>query len=459
MIPQSTIQKFRESFRGQLLWPGEPGYDPTRAIPNAMIDRRPALIARCAGAADVIACVRFAREHDLVLAVRGGGHSVAGKSVCEGGLMVDLSAMKGIRVDPAQRTVRAETGLKLGEFDRETQAFGLATTLGVVSATGIAGLTLGGGWGHLHAKYGLALDNVISADVVTADGRLLTANASENPDLFWGIRGGSGNFGIVTSLEYRLHEVGPVVGGAVFYPAAKAKDVMHFWREFAADSPDELVTQGGSFNLPDGVRVFAIAACYCGQVSEGEKVLQPLRSFGSPIADAFGVMSYVQLQSMFDPFFPPGRLTYVKSNFIPTLSDQAIDALVRYVGKSPSPYSFAPFMEHWHGAATRVAPTETAFPHRQYSYNFFAWSNWVSPSESEKNIQWTRECWEAMRPFLAADSYGNYLADEGEAVARAAYGPNYDRLAALKNKYDPTNFFRLNHNIKPTLENPVKISA
>jgi len=459
MIPQSTIQKFRESFRGQLLWPGEPGYDPTRAIPNAMIDRRPALIARCAGTADVIACVRFAREHDLVLAVRGGGHSVAGKSVCEGGLMVDLSAMKGIRVDPARRTVRAETGLKLGEFDRETQAFGLATTLGVVSATGIAGLTLGGGWGHLHAKYGLALDNVISADVVTADGRLLTANASENPDLFWGIRGGSGNFGIVTSLEYRLHEVGPIVGGAIFYPAEKAKEVMHFWREFAAESPDELVTQGGSFNLPDGVPVFAIAACYCGQVSEGEKVLQPLRSFGSPIADAFGVMSYVQLQSMFDPFFPPGRLTYVKSNFIPTLSDQAIEALVRYVGKSPSPYSFAPFMEHWHGAATRVAPTETAFPHRQYSYNFFAWSNWVSPSESEKNIQWTRECWEALRPFLAADSYGNYLADEGEAVARAAYGPNYDRLVSLKNKYDPTNFFRLNHNIKPSQENPVKISA
>jgi hypothetical protein len=459
MIPQSTIQKFRESFRGQLLWPGEPGYDPTRAIPNAMIDRRPALIARCAGAADVIACVRFAREHDLPLAVRGGGHSVAGKSVCEGGLMVDLSAMKGIRVDPARRTVRAETGLKLGEFDRETQAFGLATTLGVVSATGIAGLTLGGGWGHLHAKYGLALDNVISADVVTADGRLLTANASENPDLFWGIRGGSGNFGIVTSLEYRLHEVGPIVGGAIFYPAAKAKEVMHFWREFAAESPDELVTQGGSFNLPDGVPVFAIAACYCGQVSEGEKVLQPLRSFGSPIADAFGVMSYVQLQSMFDPFFPPGRLTYVKSNFIPTLSDQAIDALVRCVDKSPSPYSFAPFMEHWHGAATRVAPTETAFPHRQYSYNFFAWSNWVSPSESEKNIQWTRECWEALRPFLAADSYGNYLADEGEAVARAAYGPNYDRLVSLKNKYDPTNFFRLNHNIKPSQENPVKISA
>ena len=320
----------------------------------------------------------------------------------------------------------------------------------MVSATGIAGLTLGGGWGHLHAKYGLALDNVISADVVTADGRLLTANASENPDLFWGIRGGSGNFGIVTSLEYRLHEVGPIVGGAIFYPAEKAKEVMHFWREFAAESPDELVTQGGSFNPPDGVPVFAIAACYCGQVSEGEKVLQPLRSFGSPIADAFGVMSYVQLQSMFDPFFPPGRLTYVKSNFIPTLSDQAIEALVRYVGKSPSPYTFGPWLEHWHGAATRVGVTDTAFPHRQYAYNFFVWSNWVSPAESEKNIQWTRNCWDALKPFMSAGTYVNYLEDEGDPLARSAYGPNYDRLVALKKKYDPSNFFRMNHNIKPS---------
>ena len=459
MIPEPVIQQFRQSLRGQSLRPGEPGYDAVRAVPNAMIDRRPLLIARVAGAVDVIACIRFAREHDLLLAVRGGGHSVAGKSACEGGLLVDLSAMKGIRVDPVRRTVRAETGLKLGEFDRETQAFGLATTLGVVSATGIAGLTLGGGWGHLHAKYGLAIDNVIAADVVTADGRLLTASATENPDLFWGIRGGSGNFGIVISLKYRLHEVGPVLGGAVFYPAAKAKAVMHFWREFAAGSPDELVTQGGSFTLPDGVPVFAIAACYCGSVSEGERVLKPLRTFGPPLADNVGVMSYLQLQSMFDPFFPPGRLTYVKSNFIRDLSDDAIDAVVQYVGKSPSPYTFAPFIEHWHGAATRVEPTATAFPHRQYSYNFMAWSNWASPSESEKNIRWTRECWEALRPFLIDGSYGNYVSDEGDSAARAAYGPNYDRLIALKNEYDPTNFFRLNHNIEPTRERPSAIRA
>jgi FAD/FMN-containing dehydrogenase len=450
MIADSAIQKLRESLRGQILCPGEQGYDTARTLPNAMIDRRPAAIARCVGAADVVACVRMAREHDALVSIRGGGHSVAGKSVCDGGLMIDLSAMKGIRVDPARRTVRAETGLKLGEFDRETQTFGLATTQGVVPTVGIAGLTLGGGFGHLHAKYGLAVDNVISADVITADGRLLTANASENQDLFWAVRGGSGNFGIVTSLEFRLHEVGPVLGGAVFYPAVKAKEVLHFWREFAASCPDELVTQGGSFNLPDGVPVFGIAGCYCGSISEGERLLKPLRTFGTPIADAFGAISYLQMQNMFESFFPPGRLTYTKSNFLRSMSDEAIDAMVQYVGESPSPYSFAPFIEHWHGVAARVPVTDTAFPHRQYSWNFFAWSMWENPSDSEKNQQWTRECWEAVRPFLVAGSYGNYVADEGEAISRDAYGPNYDRLVALKNKYDPTNFFRMNHNIRPT---------
>ena len=450
MVSESAVQKFRTSLRGQSFCAGEPGYDAARTVPNAMIDRRPAIIARCAGAADVIACVRFAREYDLLISVRGGGHSIAGKAVCDSGLMIDMSAMKGIRVDPRQRTVRAEMGLKLGEFDRETQAFGLATTQGVVPTVGVAGLTLGGGWGNLHAKYGLAIDNVIAADVVTAEGDLLTANASENPDLFWGLRGGSGNFGVVTSLEYRLHEVGPIFGGAIFFPAAKAREVVHFWREFAAESPDELVTQGGSFNLPDGTSVFGIAGCYCGPLAEGEKVLKPLRTFAKPLADAFASMSYLQMQSMFEPFFPPGRYVYTKSNFLRSLNDEAIDTLVQYVGKSPSPYTFAPFLEHWHGRATRVATSETAFPHRQHSWNFLAWSMWTNPSESDKNRQWTRECWAAMRPFLVAGSYGNYVTDEGEAIAREAYGPNYDRLVALKNKYDPTNFFRLNHNVKPT---------
>lgn len=450
MVDTSTLEKLRATLRGAVFCPGQDGYDTVRTIPNAMIDRRPAVIARCTGAADVIACVRFARDHDLVVAVRGGGHSVAGKSVCDGGLMIDLSTMKGIRVDPAKRTVRAQTGLTLGEFDRETQAFGLATTLGVVSKTGIAGLTLGGGWGHLHAKYGLALDNVIGADVVTADGHLLTANADENQDLFWGLRGGSGNFGIVTSLEYRLHELGPVFAGAVFYPASRAEEVLRFFREFAETIPDELVIQCGSFSLPDKTPVFAVAACYCGPISEGEKVLKPLRTFGPPIADAMSTMSYVQLQGMFDPFFPPGRLTYVKSNFIRVLDGDAIRTIAGFAGKSPSGFSFAPFIEHWHGAPTRVAIADTAFPHRQYSYNLMFWSNWENPSESDTNIQWTRACWKALQAFLVEGSYGNYVSDEGDPFARAAYGPNYDRLVALKNKYDPSNFFRMNHNIKPT---------
>ena len=451
MIPDPSIQQLKSSFRGEIFGPGDPGYDEARTVPNAMIDRRPAVIARCAGAADVVACVRIAREHDILVSVRGGGHSIAGKALCDGGLMIDMSAMKGIRVDPARRTVRAQTGLKLGEFDRETQAFGLATTQGLVPTVGIAGLTLGGGWGNLHGKFGLAIDNVIGADVVTADGRLLTANASENEDLFWGIRGGSGNFGVVTSIEYRLHEVGPIYGGAIFFSAAKAKEVLHLWREFCEQSPDEVVNQAMGATL-EGTPVFGLAACYCGPVGKGEELLQPLRKFAKPFADMLGPMTYIQIQSMFEPFFPPGRLVYTKSNFLRNLSDETIEALARYAGKSPSPHTFAPFVEHWHGAATRVPPGATAFPHRQHSWNFFAWSIWTDPAETEKNIRWTRECWGGLKPFLVAGAYGNYVTDEGDAIAREAYGCNYDRLVALKNKYDPTNFFSMNHNIKPTIQ-------
>jgi hypothetical protein len=448
MIPEAAVRQLKSSLRGPTFFPGDPGYDEARAVPNLMIDRRPAAIARCSGAADVVSCVRMAREHNILVSVRGGGHSMAGKAVLDGGLMIDMSAMKGIRVDPSRRTVRAQTGLKLGEFDRETQAFGLATTQGVVPTVGIAGLTLGGGWGNLHGKFGLAIDNVIGADVVTADGRLLTASASENADLFWGIRGGSGNFGVVTSLEYQLHEVGPIYGGAIFFPAAKALEVLRLWRDFCENSPDEVVNQATGATL-EGTPVFGLAACYCGPVDLGETLLRPLRKFATPVADMLGPMTYLQIQSMFEPFFPPGRLVYTKSNFLRTLSDDAIETLSQYVGKSPSPHTFAPFVEHWHGAATRVASGDTAFPHRQYSWNFFAWSMWTDATESERNIRWTRECWEGMKPFLVAGAYGNYVTDEGEAIAREAYGCNYDRLVALKRKYDPTNFFCMNHNIDP----------
>jgi FAD/FMN-containing dehydrogenase len=448
MIEELAVQKFRPTVRGATYCPGESGYDATRAIPNAMIDRKPALIVRCSGAADVIACVQFARRQDALVSVRGGGHSVAGKSVCDGGLMIDLSGMKGIRVDPTRKTVRAEAGLTLGEFDRETQAFGLATTLGTISKTGISGLTLGAGWGHLHGKYGLALDNLISMDVVIADGRLLTASATENPDLFWGLRGSGGNLGIVTSLEYRLHEVGTVFAGGVLYPLSFAKEGLKFFREWAPTIPDELVIQCLSLTFPDLGRIFAIAGAYHGDLKKGEEVLKPLRSFGKPLLDIFQPMPYVQLQSMFDPFFPPGRMVYVKSNFFRTLNAEAAEVIDEFLKSCPSPHIFAG-SEHWHGAATRVGAKDTAFPHRSHPFNFIIWSTWEGAENSEKNIRWTRDFWSAMKPFVIESSYGNYLSDEGEESARAAYGANYERLATLKSKYDPTNLFRMNHNIKP----------
>ena len=446
---QSAVENLRKSIRGAALCPGQAGYDAARSVHNAMIDRRPAVIASCASPADVIACVRVAREQALLVSVRGGGHSIAGKAVCDGGLMIDLSNMKGIRVEPATRTVRAEPGLTLGEFDRETQEFGLATTMGTNSRTGIAGLTLGGGFGWLMGKYGLTCDNLISVDVVTADGRLLTANATENEDLFWGMRGGGGNFGIVTSFEYQLHEVGPVLAGGVFYPPERVKEVLGFYRDFTSSRlPDELTTYAYTLTMPGLGPVMGVGACYCGSLTEGEQVLRPLRAFGSPLADLFGVTSYVQLQSGFDSFFPPGLHDYTKGNFIDVLSDEAIETFGEYA-MAPSPNTTSS-LEHLHGAVSRVDAADTAFAHRQHPYDFSIWSSWRDPADSEKNIKWTRNFWDAMRPFMVPGAYVNYLEAEGDPHAREAYGPNYDRLVALKNKYDPTNFFRMNHNIKPS---------
>jgi hypothetical protein len=451
MVSPEAIGKFKETFRGTLLRPGEAGYDDARKCYNGMIDKRPALIARCAGAADVLAAISFAREQKLPASVRGGGHSAAGKSLCDDGLMIDLSRMKGIRVDPAKRTVRAQPGIVLGEFDRECQAFGLATTMGVNTTTGIAGLTLGGGLGWLMGKHGLACDNLISIDLVTADGRLVKASDGENEDLFWGVRGGGGNFGVVTSFEYRLHPVGPIVlAGAVLHPIEKTGELLRFYREFTKSCPDELSLQAAVFTAPDGSSVVGIAGCYAGSLEQGEKVLKPLRSFGSPVADQFGPIPYLTLQSLFDPMLPPGRLNYWKSNFLRGLSDEAIDTFAEFAAGRPSPHTIV-FFEHMHGAVTRVKPTETAFAHRQFPYNFSVTSVWIDPAETEKNIAWTRKFWDAMKPFMAPGVYSNYLEGEGDPQTRAAYGPNYDRLVALKNKYDPTNFFRLNANIPPTV--------
>lgn len=449
-LDAATVQDFAARLRGSLLRHGDGGQDEARKLFNGMIDHRPALIARCAGAADVIAAVQFVRQHDLLVSIKGGGHGVAGKAVCDGGLMIDFSRMKSIRVDPTERTVRAEPGVLGAELDRETQAFGLATPVGTVSTTGIAGLTLGGGQSWLASKYGFAIDNLRSVDIVTADGTLRTASATQQEDLFWAIRGAGHNFGVVTSFEYRLHPVGPVLGGLVIHPLSQAVEVLRFYREFSASQPDELQTWAGILTLPDGNTVVALAPCYVGPLEEGERLLSPLRRFGTPIADTVAPLPYVAMQQIFDAAFPPGRLNYWKSALTGHLADEVIEASVEYARKLPSPFTVILFAE-LHGAYSRVGKTETAYFHRDLQYDAIVLSGWTDPADTQRNIGWTRELFAAWEPHLARAAYVNDLGDEGEDRARSAYGGNYARLVALKTKYDPTNLFRMNQNIRPTV--------
>ena len=450
VLKEADINTLLKDLRGELILPGGEGYEAGRKVFNAMIDKRPAMIARCADATDVLRVVEFARTHDLLVAVRGGGHNVAGKAVCDGGLVIDLSTMKGMQVDPAGRTARAEPGLTLGDFDRATQAHGLATPLGVISMTGIAGLTLGGGIGYLNGKHGLACDNVTSVDVVTADGRLLTANADQNDDLFWAVRGGGGNFGIVTAFEYRLHPVGPVFYTAQRYEMHQARALLGFCREFAKDCPDELTMWAALGTTPEGIPMVAIRATYFGPLEEGKQALKPVTEFGSPFAKDTRQIGYLELQSMIDSNYPTGHLHYWKSGFVLDLSDEAIGVLVEQAAMRPSPKSHI-VLEQMHGAASRVGPTETAFAHRHEQWDCLMISTWADPQDTEKNIHWIRGLWEAMEPFLAPGVYVNYLPEEGGAErVRAAYGPNYERLVILKRKYDPGNFFRVNQNFAPS---------
>jgi FAD/FMN-containing dehydrogenase len=453
MLNADVIEQFRTGLRGGHLLRGDDGYDAARKIYNAMIDHRPAIIARCAGVADVIDAVNFARSNHLLVSVRGGGHNVSGNAACDGGLMIDLSPMKSVRVDPESKTARAEPGVTWGEFDHETQAFGLATTGGLVSTTGIAGLTLGGGLGWLMGNYGLACDNLISVDAVTADGRLLIASDSRNEDLFWGLRGGGGNFGIVTSFEFRLHPAGPMLGGILLHRLDKAAAIIRFYDGFTRTSPDELGTFVGFVTSPEGERVMAIFVCYNGAVEEGERVLKPLREFGPPLADTIGPMPYVQVQRMMDDAFPAGRQNYWKSNFLKGLDPEAIDVIVDHVEKAPSPYS-AVAIEQFSGAVNRVRVDATAFNHRNARYNLLIVGIWLDPAAKAENVKWVRDLWGAMEPFSSGGVYVNYLgqeADEGAERVKSAYGPEkYARLVALKEKYDPTNLFRLNQNIKPS---------
>jgi FAD/FMN-containing dehydrogenase len=462
VLTEAAVKEFESGLRGELLRPSDDGYDSARAIWNGMIDKRPALIARATGVADVIDAVKFARTNNLLVSVRGGGHNVAGHAVCDGGLMIDLSTLKDIHVDPKARTARAQPGATLGDLDRETQAFGLAVPAGIVSTTGIAGLTLGGGIGWLSRKHGLTLDNLLSVDIVTADGQFQRASEDENAELFWGVRGGGGNFGVVTSFEYRLHPVGPiVVAGLVLHPMEKAGGFLRFVRDYAAVAPDELAVIPLLRRAPStpflpksvhGAPVVGAAVLYAGPVKDGQRIVRPLKEFGSPLVDLIDPKPFTTHQATFDAGAPRGNHYYVKSEYLSGFSDDAIDTIAAYGASVTSPFTIVAF-QHLGGAVSRVDEDATAFNHRDAAFALAIQASWTNPAESEKHIRWTREFWTAMRPFSLGGTYVNFVsADEGEDRVKELYGAaKYERLVALKNKYDPTNLFRLNQNIRPTV--------
>jgi FAD/FMN-containing dehydrogenase len=448
-ISADALKDFRQLHRGDLIGPDDARYEEARRVWNAMIDRRPAVIARPRGAADVIAGVQFAQKQGLPVAIRGGGHNVAGRCVCDGGLVIDFADMKAIRVDPVGRTARAEPGLRWTEFDRETQAFGLATTGGTIGDTGIAGLTLGGGFGWLEGKFGMTVDNLLGADVVLADGRLVHASSTEHPDLFWALRGGGGNFGVVTSFEYRLHEVGPlIIGGLVVHPFPRAKEVLKFFGDFLRTAPDELVAAAVLMTAPDGNKACGIAVAYPGDIAEGERLVAPIKQFGPPVMDVIGPMPYLAQQALIEAAMPPNVLNYWKAEFLRDVSGGLIDVAVDAYASAPSPMSSILFYPI-RGAASRVSPDDTAFPHRR-GYHFGIYSLWTDPSQNDQNIAWVRQTWTGVQPFVSGGVYVNELGeDDGVDRVEMAFGPNYDRLQRIKATYDPNNVFRLNANIAP----------
>lgn len=445
----AEVEGLKAALRGQLLLPGDDGYEGARKIHNGMIDRRPAMIARCAGVADVMRAVSFARASELAISVRGGGHGIAGFAVCEGGMMIDLSPMKSVRVDPAERTARAEGGATWGDFDDETQAFGLATTGGVARPTGIAGLTVAGGHGYLVRRFGLACDNLLSVDVVNAEGRLLKASAMENSDLFWAVRGGGGNFGIVTSFQYRLHPVGTVLGGLLICPFDKAAGFLKRYDVMMSSAPDELGGAAVLGTLPDGTKAVIAVPGFSGKLEDGERVLQALRAYGPPIADQLGPMPYGALQSIVEKFNPRGMRNYWKTHYLKDLSDDAIQTMVERYASVPAPHTHA-VIYSLGGAISLVGEDETAVAYRGMRYAFIVVGMWEDPAQDERLIGWVRDYWEAMTPFAAGGYYVNYETDAEAEKVKAAYGPKkYQRLAAIKKKYDPDNVFRLNQNIVP----------
>lgn len=457
-LRDSALSALRTRFRGELLMPADAGYDAARSIWNAAINKRPALIARCSGVADIVAALRCAQDEGLLLAVRGGGHNVAGTALCDGGIVLDLSRLKGIRVDPGACTVRIQPGVLNGDLDHETQAFGLATTSGIASTTGVAGLTLGGGIGWLMRRHGLTCDNLLSADVVLADGRHVTASATEHPDLFWALRGGGGNFGVVTSFEYRLHAVGPtVVAGLLLYPAERAREVLRAYRDYAATAPDELTVIVNLRHAPPapwlpaslhGRAVVAMMACHAGPVEQGLQAVRPLRSLGPVLFDNLEAKPYVQHQKMYDAAVPAGWRYFWKSHYLHALGDGLIDALVAraWQDTSPKSYTLLPLMG---GAVSRVDEQATSFGNRDAVHTININAVWTDVQEDREHVAWARAFFAATEPFSTGGVYVNFLGDEGGERVRAAYGANFDRLVQVKSRYDPDNFFRVNQNISP----------
>lgn len=457
-ISTDVVDQLRGEVRGAVVVPGESGYDDARTVWNAMIDRKPALIVRCVGAADVLRAVRLAREYGSLIAVKGAGHNIAGSAVCDGGLMLDLSPMRSVHVEPWNRTARVEPGATLADLDREAQAFGLATPLGINSTTGVAGLTLGGGFGWLSRSFGHSIDNLLSVDVVTAAGELEHASSEENADLFWGLRGGGGNLGVVTSFTFRLHPVGPMVlAGLVVYPFDQARDLLHKYRAFVATAPDALTVWTVLRKAPPlpflpvevhGKEVVVFPMLYVGDVAEGERIIAPLRAFASPLGEHLGPVPFTAWQAAFDPLLTPGARNYWKSHDFSELSDAAIDLMLEYAGTLPSPECEI-FIAHLGGAAGRVAPDAMAYPHRDATFVLNVHGRWRDAADDEACIGWAKRFFAATAPHATGGVYVNFMTADEQDRVRAAYGANYDRLAALKAKYDPDNLFQVNLNVKP----------
>ena len=458
VLGSDTLAAFRQMLRGDVCLAQDPGYDEARTIWNAMINRHPGAVVRCRGAADIIRAVRFAREHGLLLAVRGGGHNIAGNSVCEGGLLIDLSPMRSIRVDPFHHIARVEPGATLGDFDKEAQAFALATPLGINSTTGVAGLTLGGGFGWLSRKFGLAADNLVSADVVTAEGELVQASAAENSDLFWALRGGGGNFGVVSSFEFGLHPVGPMVlSGLIVHPFARAKELLAGYRQVASKAPDELTVWVVLRQAPPlpflppevhGKEILVFAVCYTGGEVEGKRALEPLRGLGEPIADVIGMQPYAGWQTAFDPLLTPGAYNYWKSHNFVELSDGLLDTLASYAARLPTGECEI-FIGQLGGATSRVALDATAYPHRNANFVMNVHTRWRETADEQRSIDWARKLFAETAPHATGGVYVNFMPEDEIERVPSAYGANYRRLAALKAKYDPGNLFRLNQNVRP----------